>query len=68
MLGTNSSSKLSEAQPTLQWTERKLGEYLKSCEGRVWQHKDTQEILQRAAQIDTLIVRLMRAAGVEIVE
>jgi len=68
MLGTNSGPKRPEAQPTWQWIEFNLGEYLKSREGRVWQREDTLEILQRAAQIDALIVRLMRAAGVEVVE
>ena len=36
--------------------------------GTVWQHENTLEILKCAEQIDALIVRLMRAAGVQMIE
>jgi hypothetical protein len=43
-------------------------EYLESREGKIWQREDTRQLLKRAEEIDTLIVQLMRATGVEIVK
>ena len=58
----------SRAKSASPWEPLNLREYLESREGKVWQREDTLQILERAEQIDILIVQLMKAAGIQIVE
>ena len=58
----------SRAKSLSSWSPLNLREYLERREGKVWQREDTLRILERAEQIDALIERLMRAAGIQIVE
>jgi hypothetical protein len=41
---------------------------LESREGKVWRHRDTLKMLDRAEQMDALLVQLTQAAGVKMVE
>ena len=49
------------------WTALDWREYLESREGKIWRREDTLRILERAEQIEALIIQLMQAAGIEIV-
>jgi hypothetical protein len=53
--------------PPLRWTPFDLRQYLASREGKIWRHRDTLKLLDRAEQIDALIEQLLRAAGVQVV-
>ena len=51
---------------TPSWNPIRLREYLGRREGKIWKRQDTLLLLQRAEEIDRLIEKLMRAAGVRI--
>jgi hypothetical protein len=63
-MGTSTST----VKAVSSWTPLNFREYLESREGKIWQREDTRQLLKRAEEIDTLIVQLMRATGVEIVK
>jgi hypothetical protein len=50
------------------WTPFDFRGYLESREGKVWSRQDTLKLLGRVEQVDALVERLIRAAGIQIVE
>jgi hypothetical protein len=50
------------------WVPLDFGTYMREREGKIWQPKDTETLLNRLEQVDDWIVRLMRAAGFKVVD
>lgn len=52
-----------QPQSSENWTPFNLRVFLQSCEGRTWRAEDTQQVMERAEQIDSLLVQLIEAVG-----
>lgn len=48
------------------WNPIRLREYLARHEGKIWKRQNTLMLLQRADEVDALIEKLMRSAGIKI--